>query len=503
MTYKIVGVDEESIFPPRVENRLTNLFASKQVVDDLEVSTVKTSELDEEVSGHVDNGKTATSVDNRITRMVSSVNVKNFGAIGDGQANDLSSIQAALDSIESAGTVIIPAGKYGISGGTLRVKAGTTLIGYGAELHRLAGTTIGTMLMNWEEGDVTTGGYEGQSNITVEGIKFFAHGGSITNRPANIATFGHAKNIRVIACEFYDTSVYHALEFQGINGGRIEDCGFYGYAASAGVGAESEAVQIDTSNPGDFGLADGTMSNNVIVTNCYFGPSDALPANPVGIGSHNEGDGSGYNNINVSECIFEGQTIRAVEARDWRDSTISNNRMMLGSANCQGVRGMRSRRLHIIDNTIHGIGPGHAVPGINSSDNAFECMIQGNYIFGAGEGINLGPGSDRASVVGNVTMRTAGPGIVLNSVDHALISGNNFNEVGYGGATSGGIRLTNSGGSSPNDNSVVGNRVRLVPGTTIGVSIVAGTSNNWVFGNDFRGATTAISGDANTGSNRT
>ena len=52
-------------------------------------------------------------------------NVRDFGALGDGSANDAPALQAALDS--GAATVYIPAGAYRI-GDTLRVHSDTHIL---------------------------------------------------------------------------------------------------------------------------------------------------------------------------------------------------------------------------------------------------------------------------------------------------------------------------------------------------------------------------------------
>lgn len=56
------------------------------------------------------------------------VSVKDFGAVGNGIANDTSAIQAAINSLSSGGTVLFPNATYLISS-TLTVGAGITLLG--------------------------------------------------------------------------------------------------------------------------------------------------------------------------------------------------------------------------------------------------------------------------------------------------------------------------------------------------------------------------------------
>lgn len=71
------------------------------------------------------------------------VNVKDFGAIGDGNANDLAAINRALQQIymsnkvqtvqSSRRTLYFPAGKYKISGGTILIPAWARIVGDGID----------------------------------------------------------------------------------------------------------------------------------------------------------------------------------------------------------------------------------------------------------------------------------------------------------------------------------------------------------------------------------
>ena len=53
-------------------------------------------------------------------------NVKDFGAVGDGEADDTDALQAALSSLTNGGELYFPAGTYQISD-TLEVLANTTV----------------------------------------------------------------------------------------------------------------------------------------------------------------------------------------------------------------------------------------------------------------------------------------------------------------------------------------------------------------------------------------
>lgn len=69
----------------------------------------------------------------RVLHQQTTINVKDFGAVGDGTSNDTAAIQNALDSVGlTGGTVYLPKGHYLISN-TLTMLNGTTMLGDGEE----------------------------------------------------------------------------------------------------------------------------------------------------------------------------------------------------------------------------------------------------------------------------------------------------------------------------------------------------------------------------------
>lgn len=75
-------------------------------------------------------------------RSTNDINVRDFGAKGDGIADDTDAIQAAIDAAENGGTVQIPRGTYMVRGLKIK-KFGTTITGearWGTRLVRIGGT---------------------------------------------------------------------------------------------------------------------------------------------------------------------------------------------------------------------------------------------------------------------------------------------------------------------------------------------------------------------------
>ena len=75
------------------------------------------------------------------------VDVKSFGAVGDGSTDDTKAIQAAIDSVGGdGGTVLFPPGTYRLS--MVGIKPGIRYLGYGAKLERLPNQGKWTRTLN-------------------------------------------------------------------------------------------------------------------------------------------------------------------------------------------------------------------------------------------------------------------------------------------------------------------------------------------------------------------
>lgn len=125
------------------------------------------------------------------------VNVKTFGALGNGVANDTAAIQAAINSI-SSGVVIFPAGTYRVSG--IGLKPNVKLQGLGGAT--LVATGNNQLLLAYNN---TTGALT--SNIYVEGLKFSSGGftGCFGMYVFGTSTAVRISNIHLAKLEFIGT----------------------------------------------------------------------------------------------------------------------------------------------------------------------------------------------------------------------------------------------------------------------------------------------------------
>ena len=87
---------------------------------------------------------------------------------------------------------------------------------------------------------VNATGYNGTKNISIENLNF--DGG---NRTSALTLIGlaHAENVTIYNCRFKNLHVWHMIELNAVNNGRIENCSFDNYGNSAS--SATEVIQLD------------------------------------------------------------------------------------------------------------------------------------------------------------------------------------------------------------------------------------------------------------------
>lgn len=230
-------------------------------------------------------------------RFADMVNVRDFGAKGDGVTDDTEAIQAALQANfdRDGGTVFVPAGTYVLTD-TLYLGGNTNFVlGDGVTLKRGAAYTA--MFANclgetWQQFyNRNSSGYTGHSNIRIVG-------GTIDG---NTRTFGVQTHLNGFA--FYDTHDVvvegvtfkdwghnHQIEFGAAKNCKVLNCTFKGMAWETEVTSVPECIQLDRrslTSTSPFYPNDG-----IEVAGCWFGPdtSDVSGAvggpPPLAVGSH-------------------------------------------------------------------------------------------------------------------------------------------------------------------------------------------------------------------------
>lgn len=156
--------------------------------------------IDYTTSGDIDDGGSTIIVGNVACRLINKeVNVKQFGAHGDGVSDDLVYIQNAVNYSNS---VFFPQATYIISG-VIKLKSDTSLIGEGATIKNI----------NNKEYDVQSSPMiycANINNILIKNIQFNGNKNNLssTNDDPTFSYYGiyilDCKNVEIVNCKFYD-----------------------------------------------------------------------------------------------------------------------------------------------------------------------------------------------------------------------------------------------------------------------------------------------------------
>lgn len=326
------------------------------------------------------------------------VSVKDYGAVGDGVTDDFEAVQKALFSGNH--NIWFPEGNYRINN-TLKVNSFTTLFGYEATLVRGDNTTA-IMLNN---ADGVTGGYDANEHITILGLKFNGNGATYTTS-CTLLALGHAKDILLRDCEFYDIPGFHGVEVNGVTRTVVDRCVFHDMING------SEFLQLDLMNGAGlfpwFGPYDNTVCDSVTVTNCIFHDGAA------GVGSHSGGDIAQHKNVIWSNNNFRNLTGAAMVPYTYINIVIVGN---IVDSCAFGVAGGRFGMLLTRDMIING----------NSFVN-ITAGAGGDW----GRAIEL-QSIDDIVISNNVINKSFGSAITLHNCDRFSITDNKV--VDYGGYT--------------------------------------------------------------------
>lgn len=316
------------------------------------------------------------------------VNVKNFGAVGNGITDDTAAIQAAIDSCTSGGGVYIPRGVYLTTGVRLDGSAGglnnITLLGDGAgsELKMVAGNTSNVIS--------TVGGSGFQiSNLRIRG----ALGNGVVGLVAPSKGFWAAGISYLIG----DTVEVSSTD-----------------VATTTVAA-SNLVYVSTTNnvSGATFLAD-KAANWVISTNPNYNTVDISYATRNGIyldGATN----SSVDGCDIIGAVYAGLNIGTGPVQPANAGPGSSYIRVSNSNfdNCaSGIAGGKQTYCTISGNTFKSCSSyGITLDAPNNSSNS----VVGNTIVGMGShGIFL-YGASLATVIGNTVSYCAGIGIFLDN----------------------------------------------------------------------------------------
>jgi hypothetical protein len=211
-------------------------------------------------------GGVQTNVEDKLAQTIS---VIDFGAVGDGVANDTVAIQAALTYADSVGgaTIHVPAGDYKLTS-TLSMGANTALIADDGV--RYVRHHNGSFLQNNMGITNTVTNYEGNGNIVIDGGIW--DGNSVAFYDAfNHLAIGQGDNIKIVNCTFLDGIRAHAVDLAACRNVWIENNKFLGFSkykhSPNGYGTSSDNLgqassSVTFTDAGDLVTTSGVIPGN-------------------------------------------------------------------------------------------------------------------------------------------------------------------------------------------------------------------------------------------------
>lgn len=289
-------------------------FSDGKVVTTADLSTTLAGSL-----GTLANFKASgtTLVDKVVTELTErQINVKWYGAIGDGTSDDSAAINAAIEAASAIkGTVFVPAGKYLLTHDLVFKSNIVFEMDHNAVLYGPG---------QYFRFDTTTTGYGGGvSNVIVRGGTFAGNydATGVTNAHADGNAFNgalhHAQHIEFDRVTFHmTTSNSHTLDLGGCDDIYVHDCDFEGMLVRNSR-EYVEAVQVDYSQLNaltyhddvqDANL-DGLPTINVKVTNNRFIPIYAADGTVKYPAPNPFGEHAAYDSGCPKHLSFIGNTV--------------------------------------------------------------------------------------------------------------------------------------------------------------------------------------------------
>ncbi len=252
----------------------------------------------------------------------SSVNVKDFGAKGNGSSDDTAAIQKAIDSLKTGGTVYIPKGIYMVSYLVFRENIHIRLegnlpdasVGYTKDIVKyVMKGDVAVLRRNGKNShmfyNLNKGGYctEGASNIALSGgvLDCVTTGMALVWSCADGVLFENS----IVK----DIANNHAIQIGGCSNVTIRNIMFAGY--TNGDALTRETIQIEAMTPNALSSNQATTpvkcdpgdyqyNKNISITDCYFGRSDISGPHQTPVGHHSSRD-----EANCDGLVFSGNVV--------------------------------------------------------------------------------------------------------------------------------------------------------------------------------------------------
>lgn len=311
-----------------------------------------------------------------------------------------------------------------------------------------------------EKGNPKLTGYNGYSNITIEGGIWRSNGDVYKGGQAIL--LAHAKNVTVRNLTIYDVYGGHAVEFNGIDTGVIENVKAFGFTGQYYRGAFQIDLDKDGNPPtlGEYGSFDGTPCKNITVKKCAVGASEKMGSWGRAVESHSSYIGISHENIRIEKNEIHGTHDAAIRAYAWNDVYIAGNKM----TNCGSGIIINSPLLDKPEDTVNLEGKqtngSQKQSNITIENNTIDTttltsgLLGGIGIWGQGKG-----GTLLNVIVHNNTIKNTAnnaDGIYIKEAHFIKIKTNHLEKIGYNGIVAVGTRFGNIAENSISETAITG-----------------------------------------------
>lgn len=222
------------------------------------------------------------------------LNVKDFGAIGDGSTNDTAAIQGAINALPgpgSGGTIYFPPGTY-VCTSTIDLRAGVHLVGsgWGSTIIRCSGAAPG---IRCSQGSLS------YANISIRDIQIDGTAGASST--VDVLSFTNCIGVSIVRC--YISNGDYCIAMNTCQHVVIENCECiapddYGIYLTACSIVAITATKVSQA-AGTYAILISGSSSMVTVTSCYFSGNSA-----VATLAHL----AGVTGVSFIGCRFDGAT---------------------------------------------------------------------------------------------------------------------------------------------------------------------------------------------------
>lgn len=359
------------------------------------------------------------------------INVRDYGAKGDGSTNDTTAINSAITALGSGtGTLYIPPGTYVTTGLLLQSLSGFTVRGERGSIVTLAGNTVGAP--NQGAANVLT--IADCTDFAIEGLSIDGRRDTLfpltvlaanaTSGQASVQVAHGASAAYVVGQRL---NLLGGLTANGGNEANQQDQQLVIQSITPGGGSSNDTITFTTNLANNYTSAAGTLSDGYgpyAAGGAYVTPWQTGNATVAGRGLAQEDQQNGIHLINCHRFRLSGCNIHNVWESPIRHGT-------------------------------------HNLTGTSQTDGCSYGTITGNTLWhGYDQGVGLWCSSNM-TVTGNVISAAGWAGICLTLGDDSTISGNvvsdnvqripNDTKAGYGIAIEGGVRNTVTGNKAQNN----------------------------------------------------